>query len=222
MRRAVSAPLLLLVLAATACRATGPAAGHATTPEIELLAAWMTGSFSSAAQAAADPENYRDIRLEMARIWRDRTDGPWLYVEQAAAESLDRPYRQRVYQLVARPDGAFESRVYTLPGDPRRFAGAGRDPAVLAGLSPEQLELRAGCTMILRRRADGAFAGGTEGRGCESTLRGAAYATSEAVITAGRLVTWDRGFDAAGVQVWGATAGGYVFERVGAASPAAP
>ncbi len=35
----------------------------------------MTGSFSSAAQHAADPENYFDIRLRMAPIWQQRGDG---------------------------------------------------------------------------------------------------------------------------------------------------
>jgi hypothetical protein len=28
------------------------------------------------------------------------------------------------------------------------------------------------------------------------------------------MITWDRGFDAEGKQVWGATAGGYIFRRV--------
>jgi hypothetical protein len=41
--------------------------------------------------------------------------------------------------------------------------------------------------------------------------RGAAYATSEVTILPDRLVNWDRGFDAPGGQVSGATEGGYVF-----------
>ncbi|HRW89883.1 MAG TPA: CpcT/CpeT family chromophore lyase, partial [Flavobacteriales bacterium] len=60
------------------------------------LASWMTGSFSSAAQAEADT-NYYAIELEMARIWPERTDGVWLYVEQAVAAKKEKPYRQRVY-----------------------------------------------------------------------------------------------------------------------------
>ena len=76
-----------------------------------MLAEWMSGSFSSAAQAADDPENYFDIRLEMVPIWSERSDGPWLYVEQAAASALDRPYRQRVYHLVETEDGGTQRRV---------------------------------------------------------------------------------------------------------------
>ena len=72
--------------------------------DLETLVEWMTGSFSSEAQAAADPD-YFDIRLQMVPIWPDRADGAWLYVEQAAASSLDQPYRQRVYRLSAEADG---------------------------------------------------------------------------------------------------------------------
>lgn len=49
--------------------------------DLALLASWMTGSFSSGAQAAAD-SSYFDVRLQMVRIWPHRNDGYWLYVEQ--------------------------------------------------------------------------------------------------------------------------------------------
>ena len=75
----------------------------------------------SAAQAAEDPDFY-DIRLEMVRIWPDRTDGIWLYVEQAAATHLDQPYRQRVYHVTEEGDGIFRSEVYAL-SEPLQYAG---------------------------------------------------------------------------------------------------
>lgn len=182
--------------------------------DLAVLTDWMTGSFSSAAQAEADPENYYDIRLQMVPIWTGRDDGPWLYVEQAAAGALERPYRQRVYHLIPHPDGTIESAVYVLPGDPLVYAGAWREPARFDEIGPSDLELRSGCSLYLARRADGSFAGSTRGTDCASNLRGATYATSEAVIKADSLVSWDRGFDASGAQVWGATAGGYVFQKV--------
>lgn len=64
---------------------------------------------------------------------------------------------------------------------------------------------------------DGSFVGRTEGNGCASELRGAAYATSEITLTASEMVSWDRGFNSAGKQVWGAPTGGYRFKRL--ASP---
>lgn len=191
-----------------------PARSAERTDDLSTLAAWMTGSFSSAAQAAADPENYFDIRLNMAPIWPARGDAVWLYVEQAAAGRLDKPYRQRIYRVTQTGPNVFLSEVFTLPGDPLAFAGAYANPAMFASLTPDALTARDGCAMVLHRSQDGSYNGGTSGSGCASDLRGAAYATSQAHITAESLRTWDRGYDDQGAQVWGAEHGPYVFERV--------
>lgn len=183
----------------------------ATDPEVNVLVQWMTGSFSSAAQSYADT-NFLDIRLEMVRIWKDREDGFWIYVEQAAATHLKQPYRQRVYHVTGPVDDVFTSDVYTIP-EPIRFVGMGRDEDALSEIGPEDLAKREGCTVYLKRQADGSFTGGTEENNCESTLRGASYATSEVMVTYDRIVSWDRGFDEKGEQVWGARTGGYVFLR---------
>ncbi|MBS4016235.1 MAG: hypothetical protein KGZ86_07390, partial [Candidatus Latescibacteria bacterium] len=67
-------------------------------PDLQRLADYMTGYFSSEAQALADTD-YFDIRLRMQRVWQNRTDGYWLYVEQAVAGYEAKPYRQRVYRV---------------------------------------------------------------------------------------------------------------------------
>lgn len=46
-----------------------------------------------------------------------------------------------------------------------------------------------------------------------STLMRASYATSEVELRANGFTSWDRGFDASGRQVWGATAGPHQFVR---------
>jgi len=193
-------------LSLSACSATRSSTAH-----IDELAAWMTGSFSSAAQAAADPD-YRDIRLHMAPIWASRTDGRWLYVEQAVAEKQDAPYRQRVYR-VHRDEHGLVSDVYELPGDPLELAGAWKNPGAFAALTPELLSPRTGCSIRLTRRDDGAYIGATEHGACPSELNGASFATSEVVITPTLLASWDRGFDASGKQVWGAEKGAYEFVK---------
>jgi hypothetical protein len=172
----------------------------------------MTGSFSSAEQAAADPDFY-DIRLEMVPIWTDRQDATWLYVEQAAAAQLDRPYRQRVYRLSEQQDQTFRSAVYELPGDPLMYAGAFREPARLNDLDPADLKIREGCAVILQRESAQSFVGSTVGRQCTSTLRGASHATSTVTVTATGIESWDRGFADSGEQVWGAEKGPYIFVR---------
>lgn len=198
-----------LILLASGCGRTAPV--RAPTP-LDILADWMTGRFSSAAQAHSE-DGYYPIDLAMARIWRDRGDGLWLYVEQSLADAKA-PYRQRVYRLVHIGGSVFESEVYLLPGDPLVHAGAYRATHPLADLDPTDLTEKPGCGVILRRMADGSFAGSTLGSQCASRLAGADHATSYVRITRDRLVSWDRGFDREHKQVWGATKGGYVFDKV--------
>lgn len=195
---------LAIVLPAVSLAETGQT-------DLEKLAGWMSGSFNSTAQAAEDSAYY-DIRLEMAAIWTERDDAVWLYVEQAVAGMTDRPYRQRVYRVSENEKGVFESAVYTLP-EPEKLVGAWQDQELLKGVTPEDLLLREGCTVFLKYDGEGRFEGGTEGNGCLSGLRGAAYATSEVIVEPGRIESWDRGFDTEGAQVWGAEKGAYVFLR---------
>lgn len=196
------------------CAGSRSTKAHASLSELETLARWMTGSFTSRAQAAAEPDEFKDVTLRTARIWLARGDGPWLYIEQAMSATPDKPYRQRVYRLSeGKLVGTFESAVFELPGDPLVFAGAWRRAEILDGVSPSDLSPREGCTVVLQRNHP-VFSGSTVGRGCTSTLRGAAYATSEVTITPTRLISWDRGYDSGGKQVWGAEKGGYEFVKV--------
>lgn len=189
----------------------GPVAADSAN-DLSTLAAWLSGHFTSAEQAATQ-EGFVAVELRAAPIWTDRDDGPWLYVEQALAARPEQPYRQRVYRLERTPDGGFASHVYLLP-EPTAWIGGWREPARFATLDPARLAAREGCTVWLRRETDGRFRGATVGDGCTSDLGGAAYATSEVELSADRMTSWDRGYDDAGRQVWGSTAGPYVFKRV--------
>jgi CpeT protein len=183
---------------------------------LDTLIAWMSGSFDSAEQAAAD-RSYFDIRLHAAPIWTENPGGGagsvrWLYVEQAMADQPGKPYRQRVYRVSALGRGVFKSEVLELPGDPQTYAGAWKTPGAFAALKQDQLVERDGCAVLLTDRKD-AFVGGTHEHDCTTTFRGAAYTTNETTITADLQISWDRGFDEAGKQVWGATKSGYVFRK---------
>lgn len=194
----------LAILAATASLAA-PDAG------LERLAARMTGSFSSTLQSQTD-ERFRDVRLHVTRIWPERSDAVWLYVEQAMAEHLDAPYRQRVYRVTRGGERSFLSAVYELP-DPGAVVGAWRQERPLANLAPDALLERPGCAVTLHEDPEGTFSGSTAERQCASVLRGATWASSEVRIDADGMTSWDRGFDAEGRQVWGSEAGPYRFVR---------
>lgn len=185
--------------------------------DLDSLLVWMTGSFSSASQAAADP-SFRDIRLHMTPIWVDLTKASpgthWLYVEQAEASTPLKPYRQRVYRVTTpNQNRSFRSEVFEIPG-PERFVGAWKEPLLFKLLSPESLSVRDGCTVNLARGEGKFYTGGTLGAQCESRLGDAVYATSVVKIAPTRIESWDRGFDAKGQQVWGSTTGPYLFDRI--------
>ncbi|MEM7168439.1 MAG: chromophore lyase CpcT/CpeT [Planctomycetota bacterium] len=208
--RTLAAVLLLSLTTALGCRL--PMSHHpiASSPA-ETVALILIGDFDSSEQAAVDP-SYYSITLRHIPIWRSRSDGPWLYVEQAVATQPDKPYRQRIYHLVNTADGHVRSDVYSLPGDPLRFAEA--QAHEFHTLTPDQLERRSGCSIYLTQSGSNRFEGSTQAQDCLSTLRGAAYATSEVDLTPTLLTTWDRGYDAAGEQVWGAKDGPYQFRRI--------
>lgn len=213
--------LLLLSLAMLAACSPRPMVEAGATTDrgasVATLRSMLVGSFSSTEHAKADPD-YRDIRLHMAPIWQERVDGPWLYVEQAMASDEAHPYRQRIYRLSALNSNLFQSEIFELAESPEaahRFAGAWKNPALLAGITPANLRARQGCEVVLRWfPEERAFKGSTLGANCLSNFRGAAYATSEIKLSEGVLVSWDRGFDAAGKHVWGAEKGGYRFVRI--------
>ena len=180
-------------------------------PELLKLAAFMTGSFTSAAQAADDPD-YHEITLEMARIWKRSPDGVWLYVEQAVASRREKPYRQRIYRLARVDDDTFVSEIFLLP-DEGTWIGAWQDPARFDVLTAADLVLKEGCGTVLDRLNSYTYTGGTGEQTCPSELHGSSWATSEVEVRPGRIESWDRGWDEAGEQVWGAEKGPYVFLR---------
>lgn len=201
---------LAIAIALAGCSSSGDR-DVALAPGLLRLEEWMTGSFSSRTQAAADTA-YSDIRLYVVRIWPERTPGLWLYVEQWLTGRDELPYRQRVFHVTALSDSTFRSRTFTIPGS-LRFADQSRGAEPLRELSPDSLRAREGCDLVLVQRAD-SFVGSTLGNDCRSDLQGASYATSEVRITADRLYSWDRGFDGSGTQLWGPIGGGYEFRKI--------
>ncbi|MEO8210211.1 MAG: chromophore lyase CpcT/CpeT [bacterium] len=182
------------------------------TVDINALVNMMEGSFSSEEQSKNDTDYY-NISLHMKKMWTDRTDGRWLYVELASADYSDKPYKQRVYRVTQEGDNNFESAVFTF-NEPLRFAGDWNKENPLSELTPDSLTLREGCSVYLSLTDDTTFQGSTKSNECESELKGDKYATSEVIITKNEIVSWDKGYDESGKQVWGAEKGGYVFKRI--------
>jgi CpeT protein len=203
---------VLLILFAFCLACSASAQVKLAKDDLQVLQKRMTGLFSSRAQSQED-SSYYEIALHMEPIWPDNKDGYWFYVEQAMARMLDKPYRQRIYHLTRQDKYTLVSKVYELP-QPMRFAGAWKNKSLLAGITVDSLIDRQGCAIYLKKDDAGNYSGSTPGKECLSSLRGATYATSEVVIYADRMISWDRGWDKENKQVWGATKGGYRFVRI--------
>ena len=178
--------------------------------DLQQLADWMTGEFDSSEQADKD-SSYYNISLKMTRIWPEKTNGIYLYVEQALASTPKEPYRQRVYFVTQIDDLNYTSDVYTFK-NAEKFIGAWKTPESFADVTVFDLKYKEGCTVFMDY--DGfQYSGRTKTGSCKSDLRGASYATSEVIILPSKLSSWDRGYDENDEQVWGAEKGPYVFKK---------
>jgi len=171
----------------------------------------LQGRFDSADQARSSP-GYPAIQLVACAAEVPGFGSRVLYVEEARLDALGAPFRQRIYVLEpCEPvESAAVSRVFDLQ-DPGAAVGAcarGRAPR----FARDELIERVGCVVALHAEG-GVLRGTTSGRGCPTTQGGATYATSEMMVDAVSLRSWEHGFDASGAQRWGTDAGPYVFVR---------
>lgn len=179
--------------------------------DLQKLISFMEGSFSSEEQAKADT-NYLHITLDMRRIWKTNDDGAWLYVEQTAAWTPGKPYRQRIYHLEQMNDSTFISSIYKMP-TPEKYIGGHLMPEIFDALDSDSLSILEGCALALTFR-NGVFSGSTKDGACKNSWGEATYATSEVSISPEIMNSWDRGWNDDKEQVWGAEYGGYAFVRI--------
>jgi hypothetical protein len=175
--------------------------------ELERL---LIGHYDSLEQSETDSDYYH-ITLDMCPVSVPELGERVLYVEQTAADTPGEPYRQRLYLIEATDtENRAVSRVFEL-GGPRSFIGACEDAEGFE-IDMDRVLVLEGCDVFLDW--DGSrFVGGTVEDNCGTDFGGATYATSEIELDEALLVSWDRGYNDAGRQVWGATGGGYQFIR---------
>lgn len=184
---------------------------------LDELTSISVGGFTTLEQARRDAR-YGVAESEIVRIWPERTDGHWLYQEQAllgeTAGAIDpskkaAPYFARVIHSVEISPGVVERSVHRLK-KPDAARGAWNAQSPLARLTPDDL-LASECKILVERVAEKMWRAQSEK--CPNAYKGAAYALSLGVSTDGRYANWDRGFSADGAQVWGPSTGGYIFIR---------
>jgi CpeT protein len=217
-QKSILLSVLFLAILSLGCKHNQNAVSAPSTEEqggrrmsnFQFLRQCMIGDFSSALQAKTDSDFF-DIRLRMVPIWSADESTFYLYVEQAVASSLDKPYRQRIYKVTKDDNTHFTSYIYTV-SNPLRLAGKNADDALFTQLTPDSLTLKDGCEVKLEMDIQHmTFAGSTGDRTCPSDRSGAAWATSKVTIDETKMISWDQGWNTNGKQVWGAVKGGYIF-----------
>jgi hypothetical protein len=181
--------------------------------EFQYLQQCMSGSFSSELQSKQDSDFF-DIRLRMVPIWTPSSTEFFLYVEQARADMLDKPYRQRIYKVVKEDNTHFTSYIYMAPNQ-ELLVGKESNDSVFSTFTADSLKIKDGCEVHLTFNvANQSYSGATNEGTCPSDRQGAKYATSKVELNNSQLYSWDQGWDENHKQVWGATKSGYLFRRV--------
>jgi hypothetical protein len=184
--------------------------------QVEEVASRLEGVMDTSAQAIANPKAPQ-VQMTTCRIrLTDRAAEPpvaiFLYQEQALTNSLSKPYRQRFLQISPSPYSQSVRSLSFKPVNSATWSGFCHKSSGERILHHADLGTPV-CTVFLRRSAED-YVGNTPVDGCPANFRGAVRITNHIVLHKTGMDTWDRGFDAAGKQVWGAQTDSYEFRKV--------
>lgn len=205
--------VISLLLSLSACRPAMEEEAPVPVDNLEQLATFMQGSFRNEAQALSD-SSFFDLSLEVRQIWPERTDGYWLYMEQALTAARENPFRQRVYHLAQAEGDTILLSVYAIAGS-FQYAGAYNNDSILSSIQADSLQHKIGCHLYFTPQdAPQRYMGVNKPGSCEVQVKGVSYLMSEVTVFADSLYSWDRGYNDKDEVVWGANSGGYKFTRL--------
>ncbi|CAN0906082.1 Chromophore lyase CRL, chloroplastic [Linum grandiflorum] len=185
-----------------------------------LVSQSLTGEKFSRDQASRDPDNYFNIRMFLCPAAEMVDGSKVLYFEQAFWRTPQKPFRQRFYMVKPCPKESkcdVEVSTYAIRDaeEYKNFCDRATDQRPL----PEEVigDIAEHLTTLHLKRCDRGkrclYEGSTPAGGFPNTWNGATYCTSElAVLKNNEVHMWDRGYDDAGNQVWGARERAYEFK----------
>jgi hypothetical protein len=181
-------------------------------PSVKEVVTYLVGVMDTTAQARENPQIAKVQMTTCEVSLAPPTDSIYLYQEQAIIDKLNQPYRQRVLEITpANNPGTVKSIAYKLQ-NPGNFINLCNK-----NLTERQLSKTAigewVCTVLLTP-IEGGFRGETPPEGCPTTARGAVKITNTIMLRPDSMDTSDRGYNAAGQQIWGARDNFYQFRRV--------
>lgn len=185
--------------------------------QVEEVVSHLDGAMDTSAQANANPDA-PNVRITTCKVKvanagsLNREHAVFLYQEQALSQRLSSPYRQRFLRIAPNKDkSSVESAVFKTP-TPKAWIGLCKKPEAERMLQFGDLG-KSNCSVFLQRN-DNNYIGETPAGGCPSDYKGAAKITNRIVLHQSGMDTLDRGFDAAGNQIWGAKDEPYKFRWI--------
>lgn len=182
--------------------------------QVKEVVSHLVGAMDTSAQANANPDapNVRitscEVKVEDAAPL-NRPQAVFLYQEQALAQRLSQPYRQRFLQIAPSANSlGVESAVFK-PPTPKAWIGLCGKPEAERVVQRRDIG-ESNCSVFLQRSGKN-YIGETPAGGCPTNYKGAVRTKNRIVLHQAGMDTWDRGFDAAGNQVWGAKDKPYQF-----------
>lgn len=187
--------------------------------QVEEVANRLQGVMTTTEQARSNPDA-PDVRMTTCKVEVEDaaasqlTDSPvtFLYQEQALSSKLDQPYRQRFLRISVSGDRQSVESAGFEPANPQAFVGLCKKPETQRMVKLSDLGTYR-CSVFLKPIGEN-YQGETPESGCPSNYRGAARIANTVILQPGGMETWDRGFDAAGNQVWGAQDKPYQFRKL--------
>ncbi len=188
---------------------------------VTQLASWLAGEFDNREQAIAEPVWFVHLRLWHRPMALFGDDSLTLFAEQANIVQLDRPYRQRLLriQTLADPQKLCPQKLQVQYYAFKNFnavKGAGQNPALLQGITLDDIELLPGCVLTVTQAAGDRYcAEPPPGACCYFTyLEVTRQVCLGFAATPTEFLSFDKGVDPeTGKALWGALMGPYQFAK---------
>jgi hypothetical protein len=184
-----------------AAAAPDPVAAVRAQRDLEILAAFLEGTWDTVPQAEKQGVSI-PMRLRFARLWPERSGEYWFYAEYVNPADERQVLRQRIFRWT-RDGERIESLLYRLPGDAASFAGEWRKARPFERVDPAGLREAEGCRSLWTRQMESVYAGGTLGNGCRGDRPEVRHEHSDFYVSSTSIRGWIRGLDASGKQVEG-------------------
>ena len=179
------------------------------------IIAWMLeGTFETIVQTpgyAAGGGDNTPVRLRVARLWPEREDQPWFYLEYSDPKD-DRITRQRLTRF-AREGEKIYATDYAFPGDPKSFVGEWRKPRPFASVDPRTLKAIPGCRTLWLIQHDAIVSAGTATDDCRGDGPPGTHEHVDWWLSSSFLRHWIQQLDSTGKQV-GGLSGPSEFRRI--------